>query len=619
MVSWIFEKSRISKALFLALLFVALCCQAALAQNISLDHYQKCGSLICFQSADDPSVFYYLPSKPHLSKHPDGTPEFSFLRYVEAKAEGGEGGITEAEGGGIVHFLVDYSVPEKELEAAQEELMEKDAAAVLRGPVLFEEGTFALVSSFVPDEEGAQGGSKLSRSVIGMGRAPLIEGLKAAVSMHLTKEGTQILWESFKTATPDVSLLFEMTFSGMRDPVEATIIANWSKLRKQSKTDIGVEVGYGPISLGFDYSKFWDKARQSGALTVDYKGDPGLLQPLVERAYARLQELLFEPVPMTQYQTQQTQQSTQESDTLGQIASIAEAVASTAAVANSMLGGAAAGVAKPPATVPTFMKASLKGGYRVRNVQRTGDYRLNFRQRMSEKVTTAMAGNIGNLHKRYGNNPKVFRTINISDDVYKRREIAVILDARNSEDFERYINHVTFSLSKKHGSGRETTDEIVINRRNFGDGKSLVVSYPWDKEPNHSKWKRYDYQIAWSFVGGSKFIQEWQVGDAPAVTLTPPYEYRQVEFIADEETFRRKNVRLATIRVWHNFFGKKVKETINLIPGRRIYSATREFAVPAGKDMIEYEITWKLNDGRKINSGRLRTDDAVVFCDELPM
>lgn len=597
--------SRISKALFLALLFVVLCCQAVWAQNISLDHYQKCGSLICFPSADDPSVFYYLPSKPHLSKHPDGTPEFSFLRYVEAKAEGGEGGITEAEGGGIVHFLVDYSVPEKELEAAQEELRENDEAAVLRGPVLFEEGTFALVSSFVPDEEGAQGGSKLSRSVIGMGRAPLIEGLKAAVSMHLTKEGTQILWESFKTATPDVSLLFEMTFSGMRDPVEATVIANWSKLRKQSKKDIGVKVGYGPISLGFDYSKFWDKARQSGALTVDYKGDPGLLQPLVERAYARLQELLFEPVPMTEYQAQhQAQKSTKKSDTLGQIASIAETVAR---------------IAGAPATVTPFMKASLKGGYRVRNVQRTGDYRLNFRQRMTEKVTTAMAGNIGNLYKRYGNNPKVFRTINISDDVYKRREIAVILDARNSEEFERYINHVTFSLFKKHGSGRETTEEIVINRRNFSDGKSRVVSYPWDKEPNHSKWKRYKYQIAWSFVGGSEFIQEWRVGDAPAVTLTPPYEYRQVEFIADEETFRRKNVRLATIRVWHNFFGKKVKETINLIPGRRIYSATREFAVPAGKDMIEYEITWKLNDGRKINSGRLRTDDAVVFCDELPI
>lgn len=624
--------SRMLIILFVPLLMAACSCESAWAQNILLDHYRKCGPLICYPSADDSSVFYYLPSKPHLSLEDDGIPEFSFLRYVEAEATNGEGGITEAEGGGIVHFLVDYSASERELGEAQKQLKDENEEALLKGPVIFEEGHFALVSSFVPDEKAPQGGDVLSRRVIGMGRAPLIEGLKAAVSMHLTKKGSQILWESFKSATPDVSLVFEMTFSGMRDPVEAKVTADWTKLRKQTKKDIGAEIGYGPISLGFDYSNFWDKARQSGALTIEYKGDPGMLQPLVERAYSRLQELLFEPVPMTQYQAGEGRREDNSTEQAVKIAKAMRAISSQqggragtgasndakqSKPAKKSSKGQAGGLVKKPSG-GTPWKLSLKGGYRVRNVERSGSYRLNFSQRMTEKLTTVMAGNIGSLHERYGSNTKVFRTINLSDDTYKRREIEVILDARNSEEFERYINFTTFSLSKKHGSGKETSAEIVINRRNFSSGKSFIVSYPWDQEPGYSDWKSYRYRVIWSFVGGSNYTEEWRVGDISAVTLTPPYEYRKVEFIADEETFKEKNVRLATIRVWHNFFGKKVRETINLMPGRSIYSVTREFAVPSGSERIEYEITWTLKDGSKLNSGKMSTDDAVIFCDEIP-
>lgn len=112
------------------------------------------------------------------------------------------GGITEAEGGGIVHFLVDYTVSDKLLSEANKTLKKDNPDAVLRGPIMFESGNFALVSSFNTDNGKS---TELTRQVIGVGRAPLIEGLKAAVSMHLTKLGTQILWRSFQMATPDVS------------------------------------------------------------------------------------------------------------------------------------------------------------------------------------------------------------------------------------------------------------------------------------------------------------------------------------------------------------------------------------------------------------------------------
>jgi len=59
------------------------------------------------------------------------------------------------------------------------------------------------------------------------------------------------------------------------------------------------------------------------------------------------------------------------------------------------------------------------------------------------------------------------------------------------------------------------------------------------------------------------------------------------------------------------------------LPARGEYSAQRIFAVPPGKEIIEYNITWTLNKPNKDNrkklvSGNLSSDETVIFCDELP-
>ena len=78
------------------------------------------------------------------------------------------------------------------------------------------------------------------------------------------------------------------------------------------------------------------------------------------------------------------------------------------------------------------------------------------------------------------------------------------------------------------------------------------------------------------------------------------------------------DVRLVSVRVTHDFFGRTVSETINLIPSRDQFSTRRVFAIPPGEGAIEYVITWTLNDKRRISSGKLRTDETIIFCDELP-
>ena len=568
----------------------------AFALNIALDHPTRCGKLQCFPSATNTSEFYYLPSNPHVSFREDGKPEFSFLRYVKSKTTSGtgSGGITEAEGGGIVHFLVDYTVSDKRLREAEKALKENNPDAVLRGPVMFESGNFALVSSFNTKDDKP---TELTRQVIGVGRAPLIEGLKAAVSMHLTKLGTQILWKSFQMATPDVSLVFEMTFSGLTDPAEATITANWTKLQQQADITLGAKVSYMGIGGGFDYGNFWEKAKEGGAISIDYRGDPEKLQSIIDRAYARLHDIMFEPIPVDQ------PGADEDGDPL-------QAIADALSTANRdrSLGG----------NYNAPWEVKINGGYRRRKIQRSGEFKLDFRERSRMSITTAMAGNIGPLYSRFGQDPTIFRTVNLSDPSYRVREISVSLDARNSEEFAKYINHVTLSILKSHGSGTKTPGEVTINRTNYLKGRPPSLSYHWDNESGVEEWMHYKYKVDWSFVGGASYSTDWVKTDQAAITLTPPYQYRKVEFLASAETLKQENVRLVTIRVRHDFFGRQVNETINLIPARNQNSVEREFAVPPNQKDLEYEITWTLKDKRKISSGTLKSDETIIFCDELP-
>ena len=581
----------------LGLMFCLLFGTNTFALNIALEHPTRCGKLQCFHSVTNPNEYFYLPANPHVSFREDGKPEFSFLRYVESKtsSSGGPGGITEAEGGGIVHFLVDYTVSDKRLKEAEKALKEDNPDAVLRGPIMFEAGNFALVSSFNTTKDGKP--TELTRQVIGVGRAPLLEGLKAAVSMHLTKLGTQILWRSFQMATPDVSLVFEMTFSGLSDPAEATITANWTKLQKQADITLGAKVSYMNIGGGFDYGNFWEKAKESGAISIDYRGDPSKLQSIIDRAYARLHDIMFEPIPVDQPSPDA------EGDPLqGMMDAI-----NAASRDNSMGGNYSA---------PWEVK--INGGYRRRNIQRSGEFKLDFRERSRTTITTAMAGNIGPLYSRFGQDPTIFKTVNLTDPSYRVREISVALDARNSEEFSKYINHVTLSIMKQHGSGTKTPGELTINRANYLKGKTPSLSYHWDNEPGVDEWMFYKYKVDWSFVGGAKHSMNWTQTDQAAITLTPPYQYRKVEFLASADTLKQENVRLVTIRVRHDFFGRKVNETINLIPARNQNSVVREFAVPPEQKELEYVITWTLKDKRKISSGTLKSDETIIFCDELP-
>ncbi len=255
------------------------------AAHILIDKPVKAGDLTVFPSLDDPKAFYYVSDKPRLATDEAGRPQFSFLRWVvnvrsgKAQAEAREG-----EGGGIVHALVELSVTTEQIREAQRELQRTRPGAKIVGAVPFSEGTFGIVSSFKDPKGG------LSTQVVGMGKAPLLDGEKAAISIQLTKQSAKILWESFETPAPDISFTFEMDVRGYHSPIRALIAADFAQIYAHE----AFGAGFATTFLAADINAVFDELRRDGAIKLTQIGSDASLERLAQTAYDKLTAILFD-------------------------------------------------------------------------------------------------------------------------------------------------------------------------------------------------------------------------------------------------------------------------------------------------------------------------------------
>ncbi len=263
------------------------------AQQIIIDKPVKAGELTLFPEMGNENVYYYLPDKLRLATDENGKPQFSFMKYVEnVRSAPGEKDIREGLGGGIVHFVISLSVTPDQLSEAKNELRRIDPEGVIKGPVIYSGGTVSVISSFANTK------GDLTKQVVGIGNAPLIDGEKAAVSMELTKKGAKILWESFKTPTPDISFSFEMELKGFRAPKKAIIEADFDKIYKHHSFDVGATGNYGKIMFGGEIELAFDELRRSGAIKITSMGSDADMDKLIETAYNKLTTMIFIPVGM---------------------------------------------------------------------------------------------------------------------------------------------------------------------------------------------------------------------------------------------------------------------------------------------------------------------------------
>jgi hypothetical protein len=259
------------------------------AQQIILDNPVQAGELSCFQSIDNPKTYYYIVDKARLAQDKNGRPKFSFMRFARhQKSKQAEAySLQRSEGGGIVHAVVELGVTKEQIRAAERELKRKVSGARLKGPVIYKKGNFALISAFSEPD------GQYTVNVFGIGKAPILDGQKAAISMLLTSDGAELLWKTFNTTTPHITFSFEMELDGYHLPQKGYIEANFDKIYNHHAFSAGGRAYF----IGAEVKAAFDDLTRNGHIKVIERGNNKHLEELVQTAYTRLANMIFNTIP----------------------------------------------------------------------------------------------------------------------------------------------------------------------------------------------------------------------------------------------------------------------------------------------------------------------------------
>lgn len=555
----------------------------ALGQQVALDQGMRAAELWCFPRAGNPKQWVYLPAAAALATDAAGRPQFSFVRYVAntPSADPGAQTITAARGGGVLHFLVQLETPAGAVESAQAQIRRarKDDEIVLGGPLVFSGGQFALVSSVLNRDQGKEG-----RKVMASGRAPVLEGNRLAFSFELEAEQATLLLESFQMATPDVSLVFDMTFGGLTDAYQAKLVVDWSEVRKSESFSAGASIYF----VSADVEALFDDLRRKNAIRLETSGSNGAMEGLLNTVYTRLLELMFRPVQIEKVPL----------DKRGGLDTALTAMA-------GQLGRQTTGF-------------GAYAGYQLKEIQSSGTTVLDFNHRASVERHSFISFNIGNLHRRYGGDEAYFRAVNLADPMFQQREVHVAIDGALLPEFDRFINSVTLTLRKSHGNGQQTLRELVLDRATIDESAGdLRLVYGWNGDGDRLAWLQYEVRTRWSFKGGGSYETEWRTADAPMVELFAPYERRRVQLSGDAARLTELGVRAVVVQVEYPFFGRPRRQQLVLKAGQSPGEQELEITLPLDQFEYDYSIVWQLSEGAQ-RTRRGRDGSGLIFVDELP-
>lgn len=648
------------------LLIIALAVLGTLsgyAQQINLDKVVRAGELTLFQELRNPKAWYYIIDKPRIAVDDNDIPKFSFLRYVQNVRSGAtESEKREGEGGGIVHAVIELGVTDEQVKDAQRALQGLVPEGVLKGPVIYKEGTIALISSFVKAD------GELSKQVLGIGKAPLLDGQRAAVSIQLTKQGAKILWESFKTPTPDMSVSFEMTLAGYRSPKRAIIEADFEQIYEHKNFQAGIAA---PV-LAAEIKAAFDDMVKKGAIKVTQIGSDEKLEKIMETAYNKILNMMFQPAggtgtpslgslasmgsgnnqksmldrATTMLNTARTEARTENTrirrENQEEMDRVAEEKRKQDSIAAARSGTSTATGSRPttsrarttpsstpsvsrttrptdqPTTTPnlqdeeTVPSFAIALSFEFKRVRQRGQFKIDLNKYTTDNITLRFDKNFGNIKCN-----SCFRQVNLDDALFKQRELVAFVDGANATDFGSYINFVTIAMKKKHQSGAITNEEVRIDRNNFNkEGNNFKLLYGWKGDDDRTQWLNYEYKAKWSFFGGHTIETDWAKNDAGAIAMAPPLLRKTITIEADPDIVVESKIRAIDVKLYYTI-GEET-QTKSTVLKKDELSKTVDIILPKNVDEFEYEVNWTLKGNKKMSSGKQKTNSSVLFVDELP-
>lgn len=575
-----------NKALITALaLLLILPRNHATAQQIQIDRGIRAAGLWCFPLLNDSLSYLYLPNQAFLSRDAKGKPQFTLMRYVDNRAptSGTASTITEAAGGAILHFLVEYYTPPDTVEAARKYLRELLGIEEIKvkGPVIFEKGSYSLISSVLSPA------GQRTTSMLALGAAPVLEGSKIALSFELTPEKSKILLESFQMSTPDISLSFDFSFSGLTDAYQAELLIDWNEVHQSQAFQAGGSVYF----ISADVQASFDKLRRDNAIKLVTTGEDTNMDALLNTVYDKLLNLLFTPVKP---------ENVPEDKRGGLMDALSSLTGSKGLLGSRKTTG-----------------FGLHAGFQLKDMRSEGTSRLNFNSRSVVSRHHYIVFNIGDIYQRYGDDENHFKTVNIFDPDFSQREVHVSVDGSLKPEFTSFINSVTVTLRKKHQNGEETIKELFVDKNTLTDASGpLIMVYGSLKDTDRLKWLDYEYKSIWQFKRGGSYTTDWNTQSASMINLFAPYERRIIDVIGDNEVLKENNIRSVIVELSYRFFGEIRKSRLVIMANEPVSDKFFEITQPMNDYTYDYSVKWIKQDGQQISKNY--TDSAgIIFIDNL--
>lgn len=555
------------------------------AQQTQIDRGIRAAGLWCFPLLNDSLSYLYLPNQAFLSRDKEGRPQFSLMRYVDnrAPASGTASTITEAAGGAILHFLVEYNTLPDTVAAAQKYL--RDLLGIedikVKGPVIFEKGSYSLISSVLSPA------GQRTTSMLALGAAPVLEGSKIALSFELTPQKSKILLESFQMSTPDISLSFDFSFSGLTDAYQAELLIDWNEVHQSKAFQAGGSLYF----ISADVKASFDELRRDNAIRLITSGEDANMDALLNTVYDKLLSLLFTPVKP---------ENVPEDKRGGLMDAVSALTGSKGLLGSRKTTG-----------------FGLHAGFQLKDMRSEGTSRLNFNSRSVVARHHYIVFNIGDIYQRYGNDENHFKTVNIFDPDFSQREVHVSVDGSLEPEFTSFINSVTVTLRKKHQGGEETIKELFVDKSTLANASGpLILVYGSLKDTDRLKWLDYDFKTIWQFKKGGAYTTDWSAQSASMINLFAPYERRVIDVIGDNEVLKENNIRSVIVELSYSFFGEIRKSRLVIMANEPVSDKFFEITQPLNDYAYDYSVKWIKQDGQQ-TSKNYTDSSGIIFIDNL--
>lgn len=541
----------------------------------------------CFPAAtSDPEKtsknYYYLPANPHVSKHPDGTPKFSMIRFVtdKTKEEGG------AEGA-VLHFLVEYGLSKAQQNETAKLLKQKVKGAKLKGVVPLEVGaegnSFNVISAVLDDDE-------FTPTLITSGKAPVMEGQQAAVAARLDAYGATLLAKGFEQPTSQVSVSFDLKYIVKLPAYDIKVVIDYDKFHEvqseyvhdREKTVKRKKYWnpkwYNPFKISTrktttltesEQTQMLDYLQETGVVTFDYvqhvpDADKEIvesgLHKIVLESFFDMQKRLGEPTE------EELLAEDEEEDK--------EAVAQRrkeAAKYNKY-------------TYTVFQR---------KEIRRKSKQMLNLKKVIARYETFTMTGNVGAWYDEFKDDPKLVTEVNLDDPFFQRREMRFVIDNEAYDIFNEMVNYATIQVRVPRKDQRPFIDEITIDRKYLEtNGQTATLSYARMGDDAQT----YDYAVQWSLRGGHLYPAEpkWDEGELMAVTLAAPVRSRTLEAEADLDEFEELGIARISVELKYSQFGKRYidRKGLALSPAMGEPMVNKVIYQDVGDDKLSYRLVY---------------------------